>query len=366
MKKIILIAIVLLSSYLLKAQFECFTQFDDSLNNSRMSSSNYVYDPNGPVKTIRVNFHFLLRTDGTGNFTETSDNYSARPYNGYLYAEETVKGCNQYWNGNPPLRHMPNPPVPNLPKKIQLQLCGVFFHRSTTDYDKDLCHTAASLTFKENSGEVINIYIIKHIGGGCSGYCSSEQVFIGSAYNNYKQSVDSNNTWYNSSTYKLINHELGHSFSLPHTIKDCCKSYEPDPTPNCDDGIADTPTFDELVALGYLPCPWNHPLSSNNVMDYCADQNSLSPMQISRMHACIDGGKLFYRNCKFKTHSLSITNFTTNKAYIAKYVTIPSTSNIVVGNNSALYINAEEVTIDGPFEVQLGSILSIETVPLCD
>jgi hypothetical protein len=152
---------------------------------------------------------------------------------------------------------------------------------------------------------------------------------------------------------------------LPHAIQECCKQL-PNPKANCHDGIGDTPTYDELVALSYLPCEWNHPLGSNNVMDYCADQNSLSPMQISRIHACIDGSKLFYRNCKYQTQSLSITNFTTNKAYIAKYVTIPSTSNIIVGNNRALFVNAEEVTINGAFEVQLGSVLSIETVPSCD
>jgi hypothetical protein len=63
---------------------------------------------------------------------------------------------------------------------------------------------------------------------------------------------------------------------------------------------------------------------------------------------------------------LNITTFTTNKAYIAKSVTIPSTSNIVVGNNSALFINAEEVSINGELEVQSGSVLNIETVTSCD
>jgi hypothetical protein len=155
---------------------------------------------------------------------------------------------------------------------------------------------------------------------------------------------------------------------LSHAIQDCCKNLPKPPSDcaHCDDGIKDTPDLFELIALHYLLCEWNHKtLGSNNLMDYCADQDALSPMQIARMHACIDGGKLYYRNCKYKTQSLSITNFTTNKAYIAKYVTVPSKSNIVVGNNSALFINAEEFTIDGELEVQSGSILSIETVTSC-
>jgi len=107
-------------------------------------------------------------------------------------------------------------------------------------------------------------------------------------------------------------------------------------------------------------------MSSNNLMDYTASMTALSPLQIATMHNCIDGTKLYYRNCKYKTQSLNITYFTTNKAYIAKQVTIPATSNIVVSNNCALFINAEEVTVDGEFEVQLGSILNIDIVPSCE
>jgi hypothetical protein len=47
-------------------------------------------------------------------------------------------------------------------------------------------------------------------------------------------------------------------------------------------------------------------------------------------------------------------------------LSIPSSSNIVVGSNSALFINAEEVTINGQLEVQSGSVLNIETVTSCD
>jgi hypothetical protein len=135
-KNIILIVIVVLGNILLNAQEECFTPPEpDNSGQRKANTINYVYDPNGPVKTIRVNFHFLLNSNGTGNFTETSDGYSNRPYNGYLAAYEMVKYCNQRWNENALLLHMPIPPVPALPKKVQFQLCGVFFHRNTTDYD---------------------------------------------------------------------------------------------------------------------------------------------------------------------------------------------------------------------------------------
>jgi len=361
-KNIILIVFIVLSNNLLNAQGdECLTPPDNSVQ--RNANSNYVYDPNGPIKTIRVNFHYLLKDDGTGNFNETSDNYSNRLYNGYMYADDMVDWCNQHWNINIELRHMPISHVPALPKKVQLQLCGVFFHRNTNDYYT--YNTEYNIPpFVENSGEVLNFFIIyaHRTNPSAGGVASGERISMFNAYRNYKTSVDVNNNWVNQETKKTFNHELGHLFSLPHAIQNCC----PNPYNNCDDGIADTPTYSELLSLGYLPCEWNGILGSNNLMDYVADKYALSPMQIARMHACIDGTKLYYRNCKYKTQSLNITNFTMNKAYIAKQVTIPSASNIVVANNSALFINAEEVTIVGSFEVQSSSILNIETVSSCD
>jgi len=370
-KSIILIILFALSNNLLNAQEECFTPPPD--NSERKSTlSNYVYDPDGPVKIVRVNFHFLLRTDSTGNFTETSDNYTNRPYNGYLAAEDLVKYCNQRWSVNQPLRHMPVPPVPALPKKVQFQLCGVYFHRNTADYDHYVYSTPPYFPpFRENSGEVINIYIANPSftnGVAEGGYCASERTLMGNAYNNYKESIDKNNVWDFQISARLICHEVGHLFGLPHTIEECCKQLKDGKIPdqNCHDGIADTPTFYELILLHYLPCEWNHILGSNNVMDYNADSIALSPEQISKMHSCIDGTKKFYRNCKYKTQSVNITSFTTNKAYIAKQVNIPSASNIVVGNNSALFVNAEEFTINGTFEVQAGSIFNVEIVSSCD
>jgi hypothetical protein len=363
-KNIILIVIVLLSNILLNAQEECFTPPDD---NSEQRKTNYVYNPDGPVKTIRVNLHFLLKDDGTGNFTETSDNYTNRPYNGYLYAEYIVNKCNERWNKNPLLQHMPIPPVPALPKKIQLQLCGVYFHRNTTYYNN--CYAGNGneppTLYCDNIGEVINIFITKEANGG-QAYQGFSKINHSKAYANYKESVDNNDTWFISPN--LYNHELGHLFGLGHIVVNCCDPYPE--KPGCSKGCADNPTYQELISRGYERdsiCDWNGKVwGSKNVMDYNANNHALSPMQISKMHSVIDGTKLFYRNCKYKIQSLSITSFTTNKAYIAKQVTIPSTSNIVVGNNSALFVNAEEFTINGQFEVQSGSILNIEIVPSCD
>jgi len=367
MKKLILIAIILWSGYLLKAQF-CDTPYDTSV--ARVNSS-YVYGLDAPVKTIRVNFHFLLKSDGTGNFTETSDNYTNLPYNGYLFAEDIITWCNNNWNANALLQHMPIPQVPALQKKIQFQLCGVFFHRNTALYDLS-ANTIPSYTYAENSGEVINVFFTKSSGGGAATGVGGthERARIGTAYNDYKASIDNNSEWRRFHyTRVLVNHEVGHLLGLNHPILkpggSCCN----DQNGYCDDGCDDTPTWQELKAMEFvesLICEYNDPNGSNNLMDYNASMVALSPCQISKIHECIDGVKKYYRNCIYQTLSLDITNFTDSKAYVAKSVTIPSTSNIVVDNSKALYINAEEFTINGEFEVQTGSIFCVDIVPACD
>jgi hypothetical protein len=339
-----------------------------------------VYDPNGPVKVLRVNFHFISKTNGTGNFNETNDGYynpTPRPYNGYMYADDLIKWCNEHWNENPLLLHMPIPAVPALPKKIQLQLCGVYFHHS--DYDYNIYDTNYDFPpYVENSGEVINIYITKghrtnpNAGGVAQGFCGNssnipEKIVMFDAYGKwYKMSVDNNDPWYMIHTCGTVNHEIGHLLNLSHVIQNCWDATLLQCKNNCDDGIDDTPTCNWLVAHGFTtPVCWDCPSRSNNLMDYCTGMKALSPKQIARMHECIDGTKLYYRNCKFKTNSLTINSFTNSKTYIARHITISPAVNIVVENNKSMFLNAEDVTINGPFEVQLGSVFSIETVPAC-
>ena len=354
---------------MLNAQGECLTP--QSIPPS--TKSTYVYDPNGPVKVIRVNFHFISKTNGTGNFTETNDGYynpTPRSYNGYMYADDMIKWCNEHWNINEPLLHMPIPAVPALPKKIKFQLCGVYFHKSDSDYYTYDLADSNYPPYVENTGEVINIFITKEhrtnpsAGGVAQGLGIGESTKIFEAYSYYKTAIDSNAMWYVSVPRKVINHEVGHLLNLSHVVVNCC-GYS---TADCD-GISDTPTSGWLIDHGFnndKPCCWDCPSKSNNLMDYSNTMGALSPMQIARVHENIDIPRLYYRNCKFQTQSLNITNFSASKAYIAKKVTIPSGYNIVVNNNQALFINAEEFTINGQFEVQLGSVFSVETNPSCD
>lgn len=136
MKRIITITVLICNFLLLSAQFEFWDELLMDPTLIPQLKSTYVYDPNGPIKTMRVNLHYMLRSDGTGNFTETTDSYTGSPYNGYLYGEDLINACNENWALNIALKHQPNPPNLVHEKKVRFVLNGVFFHRNTSDYNK--------------------------------------------------------------------------------------------------------------------------------------------------------------------------------------------------------------------------------------
>jgi hypothetical protein len=86
------------------------------------------------------------------------------------------------------------------------------------------------------------------------------------------------------------------------------------------------------------------------------------------MHDHITANKLAFQACRFPVTltTLNSENInTTNKSYIAKNINLPFSSSIVISDNRALALSAEEVSIVGTLEVQLGSELSIYTNSEC-
>jgi hypothetical protein len=151
---------------------------------------------------------------------------------------------------------------------------------------------------------------------------------------------------------------------------DCCNIPGAQNDPPCTssgDGCDDTPTVDELIQGGNPdPCCWNCPSGSNNIMDCVAGALGLSPCQICNIHLVLDNSKKPHQYCHYNTDNLLITSFSDCKSYIAKTVTIPSYTSIVVNQNKGLFINAEEFTVNGELEINLGSTLVINSIPNCN
>jgi hypothetical protein len=135
------------------------------------------------IKYIRINIHYIVKDDGSGNFAKNWDGIStSNNYNGYLHAQEIIDICNsRYLSINRVLKFQPIPPVDAEPINYRYVLSGVFFHYNTFfwdvhnfyvngKYSSGKALSALSNAFVSNSGEAINIYLTTYGHGGGVAY----------------------------------------------------------------------------------------------------------------------------------------------------------------------------------------------------
>jgi hypothetical protein len=364
MKKLMIYIIVLLCSIDVYGQFECST-ITDILKSSRpIDVTNYIPDNNTPIKYIRVNIHYMLRSLGDalypGNFTPTGDGIG-NSYNGYQYANELIATANNRLSSNSQMRLPPNNTTSIRPRKYIYVLNGVFFHENNSFY---YYPSYPDATYRENTKEAINIYLNNtngRIGGGHADMSNIRWVEIKGTWESYRANINNGKgLWVNAG---IVNHEIGHNLSLFHTVLTLdgyCSDIE-------EDYCSDTPTRKEMKDNYNIEacCGWNCSTGTNNVMDY-SGEDAISPVQLGRVHWTIENEIQAYKTCFFTNNTVNITSFTANKAYIGENVLIPSGSSILVNNNRALFINCKEFTINGAFELQVGSTLIVNTLNKCN
>jgi hypothetical protein len=161
-----------------------------------------------PPYYLRVNVHFMLNADGTGNFNENDDagsadakhwniagqwmdpaynpagnaptgyplpSLAAEPdYNGYKYAEDLINSANDKWSVNPQMDLPVGNTTGHPDKNIRLVLNGVYFHRddNVSGYDPEdynasspnsVPSTAQYDAYGVNQGSEVNIFIMGEI-----------------------------------------------------------------------------------------------------------------------------------------------------------------------------------------------------------
>jgi len=240
-------------------------------------------DPNS-VKYLRVNYHFILKDDGTGNFNEYGDGQgNGNQYNGFVRAKEIIE------NANSELSALTENWLPSgetktvLPTRFRYILTGVYFHRDSKMFNKDHSTNyflAGHKKYDINPESSINVYDTKII--GASGFATG----IGVQQGDYTCFVDNYDAYLAYPTWdahpaQLLNHEIGHILDLRH-------SFSAPSTDKCDD----TPPNPNCWAFtGTPPCDtWNN--ISNNIMDYNQYYpHAYTPCQVGRIHDYLNGPK---------------------------------------------------------------------------
>lgn len=364
MKKVIIYITILLCSIDVYGQFECTTITNNLKSTGPIDVTNYIPDNNTPIKYIRVNIHYMLKSIGDalypGNFTPTGDGIG-NSYNGYQYADELIATANNRLSSNSQMRLPPNNATGIRPRKYLYVLNGVFFHENNNYY---YYPSYPNDSYGENTNEAINVYLNSANGGTGGGHADMSGirwVEIKGAWESYVANINNGKgLWVFAQT---VNHEIGHNLSLFHTVltdDGYC-------TDNKEDYCSDTPTRKQIRDNFSIEacCGWNCSTGSNNVMDY-SGEDAVTPLQLGRVHWTIENEIQAYKTCYFTNSSVNITSFSANKAFIGENVSIPTGSSILVNNNRALFINAEEFVINGAFELQVGSILVVNTLNKCN
>lgn len=251
----------------------------------------YIPDTNRlshfPVRYVRVNFHFMNTTDSASNYVGEE-------------ARQFVRGllvsANQDLQKNNPSWLPREKKLPVIPTRYQLRLTsspdypeagGVYCHFDNQRFyyihrgkNRNLYDQEVIRRYGVQRDSVLNIFIMPHHPDSIASqtYISSGVgVAVGGTIKMAGIYETSQPAW----AYRgILNHEVGHVFSLAHSW--------------LNDGCADTP-------LGKNPC-WNRgdapPCdtgATNNVMEYNALQNAWTPCQIGRVHQKMADERFRYR-----------------------------------------------------------------------
>jgi hypothetical protein len=226
-----------------------------------------------PVKKVRLSIHIMQKNDGTGNFQNIPEHKD-------WIQNQIMRDVNLK------MEHLDRMKIPTASRYIQDSriryiVDTIYFHRDLLGWDMycpkyfmmecKLCNSFGDSLYSKyvvkndkvrNKNNSLHPFFGENQTGKglANGVGEKQWILISGCYFYYLEQ----NFWLPSG---LIRHELGHSLGLYHTW-------------NEEDFCSDTPMNKGC---------WNGDSCSNNMMDYNADQSSLTECQLGRMHYFLSG-----------------------------------------------------------------------------
>jgi hypothetical protein len=396
MTKYILFFFSFLSSTVF-SQTVCLTPKDKmwALERARLLASYGNIELRAPsaFRTVRVNYHFILRSNGTGSFTETGDNLG-NSLTGYQFAKDLNSALNYSLSYNAQMHIPPNNNIPNNTPNYNYVIDAVYFHKNDNWFNfgsGGLIYDAVGA----DKTAVMNIILTES--SSIIGYASTvshtptdpRYTENGGFYKRYLDFINhvfpgDQYSWVING-YAQIGHELGHLQGLDHTV---LYPYAPPcPTlahdgfvdPSCGDGCDDTPSawhITDVLQNGQPSaqhpgrCGWDwqrNKWCSNNMMDYTG-QNALTPCQLGIVHGGLNNGLRNFATCEAVKTDQTICDLGFPKlAYFGKKINIGCSGNVATlnGQEEATIYFSNEVAFN-PTEISDNATLEVFFQEACN
>ncbi len=229
------------------------------------------YINHSPIRYVRVNFHFM---------DATRKKYNYQGQNAKDFVRKLLDGCNSNLKKNKKMKLPKDNTTPVLPPLYQYVLTpdgndpsddGIYFHYDDESYyvvsrgkARNVAKKDAINKYAVNKDSVLNIFIMPHHPDSArsktyliAGKVPQAGIAMGHCIKVFGPSEKKDKSpWF---FRGLVNHEVGHVFSLAHAWSG--------------DGCDDTPRHKNT---------WK---GSNNMMDYNDSQGAMTPCQIGKVRS---------------------------------------------------------------------------------
>ena len=236
-------------------------------------------------RVVGIRIVYVLKDDGTGNFTETTDPNGSSAVNGYQHATAITNQMNTWFASNTKIWLPSGNTIPVNPINISFQLLSTGFIRSTTFFNENFFNGSpgAQQSYAQTQNyltpNVFTIFIIRNrVTSAGEGTGIASTIGVNQPINAFCKIYDAQlhysygGTWWQWGTGTNVMHELGHLLNLSHPWEDPCPdTYSPSYT--CwQQNIPATPECNDLSNI------------TNLYMAYSVYAQSVSPCEIQTMH----------------------------------------------------------------------------------